>query len=244
MTVNSSVRGPRAAAFLATLAVLAGAGGSARAHDDLVPAIEQAGGGPRGPQPWQVAAGFRTALFRGAGYDPFSTNDAFSQFSATATWSFPMGGAFSTAVGAGWDAGSSNAQARGADTSLSLSRLGGVAEERFAPRPWAYAFARLSPGWLRGSATLTDPAIPAPLRTSFSTFGVDASLGAAARVSSRASRVGFWLLADAGYSWAPDQHLALAPALPASDADKAGVTTLADLSPRGVFFRGAIALAF
>ena len=25
----------------------------------------------------------------------------------------------------------------------------------FAPRPWAYAFARVSPGWLRGTASLS-----------------------------------------------------------------------------------------
>src|SRR5437773_2483503 len=101
-----------------------------------------------------------------------------------------------------------------------------------------------APGWLRGTASLTDPTIPAPLRTTFSTFGGDASLGAAGRLSPRSSRVGVWLVGDAGYGWAPSQHLALAPALPASDRDKAGVTTLADLAPRGVFFRLALALAF
>jgi hypothetical protein len=240
MTINDTVR----AAILAA-ALVAARGGVAFAHDDLAPAIEQVGGaGARGPQPWQIAAGVRAALFRGAGYDPFSTNDAFAQFSATATRAFHTGPSLSTAVGGIWEAGSAAAQARGADTSLSLSRLGLVLEERFAPRPWAYAFARVSPGWLRGTASLTDPTIPAPLRTTFSTFGVDASLGAAARLSPRSTRVGFWLVGDAGYGWAPAQHLALAPALPASDRDKAGVTTLADLAPRGVFFRFAIALAF
>jgi hypothetical protein len=240
MTVNDTVR---AALLAATL--VAARGGVAQAHDDLPPAIEQAGGGgARGAHPWQLAAGVRSSLFRGAGYDPFSTNDVFAQFSATATRAFHTGPSLSTAVGASWDAGSAEAQARGADTSLSLSRLGLVLEERFAPRPWAYAFARVNPGWLRGTASLTDPTITAPLRTTFSTFGVDASLGAAARLSPRSSRVDFWLVGDAGYGWAPAQHLALSPALPATDRDKAGVTTLADLAPRGVFFRFALALAF
>jgi len=144
----------------------------------------------------------------------------------------------------GWESGSGDAQARGADTNLSLTRLALALEERFALRPRAYAFARVSPGWLRGTASLDDQAVAAPLRTTFSTFSFDASAGAAARLTPRASRVACWLVGDAGYGWAPDQHLALAPALPAADHDKAGATTLADLAPRGVFFRFALALAF
>ena len=134
--------------------------------------------------------------------------------------------------------------ARGAESSLSLRTLSAVVEERLAPRPWLYAFARVSPGWLHGTATLTDLAIAAPMRTTFSTVNVDASLGAAVRVTPPATRVGLWFMGDAGYGWAPDQHLALAPALPASDRDKAGVTTLADLAPRGAFYRLAAALTF
>jgi hypothetical protein len=240
MTTNSLTR-----VLLLATAFVASLGGPASAHDDLGPAIEQVGGGgSRGPQAWQVSAGVRSALFRGAGYDPFSTNDVFAQFSATATRSFRTGGGGETAVGALWESGSTQALARGSDTSLSLSRLAVVLEERFAPRPWVYGFARVSPGWMRGSASLTDSTITAPLRMTFSTFGVDASAGAAARLSPRAPRVGFWLVVDAGYGWAPAQHLALAPALPASDRDKAGVTTLTDFAPRGVFYRLAVALTF
>jgi len=237
--------GSRARAAMLALAVVATRDGVARAKEAAVPAIEQtSGAGERARQPWQVSAGVRSALFRGAGYDPFSTDDAFTQFAATATWAVGTGGSLATALGVAWESGSSQAQARGAATDLSLSRLGLVLEERFAPRPWAYAFARVSPGWLRGTASLTDLAVAAPLRTTFSSFSVDASLGAAARLSPRASRVGFWLVGDAGYGWTPDQHLALAPALSAADRDKAGVTTLADLAPRGVFLRFALALAF
>ena len=240
MTISNGAR-----AALVALATVATGGGVARAADEPAPAIEQGSGGAApGRQAWQVSAGVRSALFRGRGYDPFSTNDAFTQFSATATWAVATSASLATAVGVGWESGSADAQARGADTNLTLTRLGLVLEERFAPRPWAMAFARVSPGWLRGTASLDDPAVAAPLRTKFSSFSFDASLGAAARLSPRASRVAFWLVGDAGYGWAPDQHLALAPAVPAADHDKAGVTTLADLAPRGVFLRFAVALTF
>jgi hypothetical protein len=243
MTVSRRTRLAILAAAL--MAVPLGAR-TARARDDLDPAIETLGGARRERpfQPWQVSAGVRSALFHSAGFDPFSSNDAFTQFSATATWAFRSTPRLATAVGASIDAGSADGQARGASTSLALTRVALVVEQRFAPRPWAYAFLRIAPGWLRGTATLDDPSLTAPLETTFSTFGVDGSLGAGGRVTPRGSRVGFWIVGDAGYGWAPAQHLVLSPALPASDRDKAGTTSLADFAPRGAFFRLGLALGF
>jgi hypothetical protein len=233
------------AAALAAGVVALGSGG-AQAHDDLAPAIEQAGGAAptRAPGPWQVSVDVRSALFRSAGYDPFSTNDVFVQTGITGTWALRTSAAFATAVGATWEAGSADAQARGATTSLSLRRLGAVLEERFAPRPWLYAFARVSPTWLHGAATLHDLSIAAPLSTTFDTLAVDGSAGAAVRLTPHTNRAALWAVADAGYGWAPTQALALAPALPAPDGNKAGVTTLADFAPRGVFYRLALAVTF
>jgi hypothetical protein len=237
-------KGLRSAALVAAL--VASGGGAAQAHDDLPPAIEAAGAPApaRAPGPWQVSLGLRSALFRSAGYDPFKTDDVFVQGGATATWALPTGRALSTAVGAIWETGSEGATARGADTSLSLRRLGGLVEERFAPRPWLYAFARLSPTWLHGEATLHDLSIPAPLGTTFDSLAVDGSVGAAARLTPRGSRVSFLAIVDAGYGWAPTQHLALVPELPASDRNKAGMTTLDDLAPRGVFYRLSVGVGF
>jgi hypothetical protein len=261
MTINDRVRVGIAGAVLVAL-VVAG-GGAARAQYEYAyppppplpvappiviptapPTIVQPAPAPPRAEPWQIAAGFRTALLRSAGYDPFATDDSFTQFSVTATRAFRTGPTFATAVGVAWDTGGASAQARGSDTNLSLTRLGGLVEERWAPRPWVYAFARVSPAWLHGTAKVTDPTIAAPLRTTFSTFSLDASLGGALRVGPRSGSVGLWLLFDSGYGWAPDQRIALAPALPDQDSNKAGVTTFADLAPRGVFFRGAVALAF
>jgi hypothetical protein len=238
MTISNWLR----AAGLA--AALVASGRAAEAHDDLPPAIETLGAPPaRKPLGFQVSVDVRTAFFRGAGYDPFSSDDVFVQRGVAATWALPTSPVLATAVGASWDYGSEGASARGAETNLTLSRLSAVVEERFSPRPWVYAFARLAPGWLHGTATLDDASIAAPLRTTFSTFSFDASLGGAARLT-RSTRVSLWVIGDAGYGWAPDQRLTLAPGLPGADANKAGVTTLADLAPRGGFFRLALAIGF
>jgi hypothetical protein len=125
-----------------------------------------------------------------------------------------------------------------------LSRLGVVLEEQFAPRPWAYAFVRVAPAWLRGKASIDDPSIASPLETTFSTISVDGSLGAAGRVNPGRGKVGVWIVGEGGYGWARAQPMALSPALPSADRDKAGVTTLADLAPSGVFFRFALALSY
>jgi hypothetical protein len=232
---------------LAAVALVLAAGGVAKAHDDLGPAIEQLAGAPpavAGPGRWRVTIGGRSSLYRSAGYDAFSSDDAFGQFSATATGTVLAGPRFSTAVGVLWEDGSSSSTARGADSSLSLSRLGVVLEERFAPRPWAYAFVRVAPAWLRGKASIDDTAIAAPLETTFSTISVDGSLGVAGRLNPGRGKVGVWIVGDGGYGWARAQPIVLSPALSSADRDKAGVTTLADLAPDGVFFRFALALSY
>jgi hypothetical protein len=202
------------------------------------------GARPPGPGLWQVSLGTRASLLRSGGYDPFSTNDVLSQFSAMALRAFVTGPGLATAAGLLWEAGNAQAFARGADARLSLSRVAVVVEERFAPRPWVYALVRVAPAWLRGSASLDDPASPASLQTSFSTFGLDAAAGLAGRLNPRAQLLGLWLMADAGYGWAQAQKMTLAPALPAADRQKAGVTELGDLAPRGAFLRFAVALEY
>jgi hypothetical protein len=198
----------------------------------------------RPPGAWFVSVGPRISLIRGAGYDPFSTNDVLAQFSATGLHSFASSSRLSTAVGLQWDAGSAQADARGANASLSLSRVAAVVEERFVPRPWLYAFGRLAPGWLFASASLDDASTVARLESSYSSFCLDASGGLAGRLNPGPQPVGVWFLAESGYGWAPAHSLGLAPALPAADKDKAGVTPLADLAPRGAFFRFSIAMDF
>jgi hypothetical protein len=232
------------AAALALMFTLGGAG-AARAADDLPPAIEGTGPRlPRGTGAWQVSAGVRASLVRGAGFDPFSTNDVLSQISLTATRAFSTGPRLASVVGLLFEDGDAASVARGDSTRLTLVRVGLLLEERFAPRPWGYAFVRVAPAWLKGSAALGESASPAPLETSFSTFGVDASAGIAGRLNPRSHVVGLWLVADAGYGWVPAQHMSFSPALPAADRDKAGVTTFDDLKPSGVLFRSSFAVTY
>ena len=242
MTTRTNLR-----AALLGAALVAATGGRARAHDELAPAIEQVGepaAAARGPGLWRVSIGGRSSLFRSAGYDAFSTNDAFGQFSATATRTVLTGPRFSTAAGVLWEDGTATSTARGSESSLSVMRLGLVLEERFAPRPWAYVLVRVAPAWLRGKASIDDLSIAAPLETSFSSYGVDASVGVAGRLNPGRGKVGVWVMGDGGYGWAQAQSMALTPALPSTDRDKAGVTTLADLAPRGLFLRFALALSY
>jgi hypothetical protein len=225
--------------------VVAGAAGPAAAADELPAAIEQVGVGPaRGPELFEIALGVRSSLFRGAGYDPFSTSDAFTQTSLRASWAVLGRGRFATAVGPLFEWGGANADARGTQARLSLTRLGAALEERFSPHPRARVFVRVAPAWLSGDATLLDPSLPVGLRTSLSTFSLDASAGASGRVSAPSSPVGFWVTGESGYGWAATQAMTFAPELASADHDKAGRTTLADFAPRGLFFRFAVAVTY
>ena len=237
-------RGGVVLALAVALAVSA-PGSAARAADDLPPAIDTVGArGARGPGLWQVSAGWRESLVRSAGYDPFSNDDVLTQFALTATRAFRTGRRFATAAGALWENGDTTASARGENAHLTVNRLGGLLEERFAPRPGAYAFVRVAPAWLHASAALADPASPASLETSFSTFGIDASGGVAGRLNPGTQLLGVWVVAEAGYGWAAAEPMALAPALPEADRNKAGVTRLDDLALRGALFRFAVALSY
>src|SRR5262249_23320081 len=100
-----------------------------------------------------------------------------------------------------------------------------------------YLLLRLVPAAQSSSASLRDPSAPAPLRAELSSYSVDASAGAAVRLTPEASRVGFWILGDGGYGWAPRPDLGLRPALADSDHNKAGATSLGSIDTRGLFMR-------
>ena len=110
MTTSSLAR----VAALAAAFTAAGVG-VAHAQDERVPAIEQVGGAAPRPQPWQLSLGVRSALFRSAGYDPFSTDDVFAQGALTATRAFRTGARLAMAAGVLWESGSQDATARGAN---------------------------------------------------------------------------------------------------------------------------------
>jgi hypothetical protein len=201
---------------------------------------------PLRPPIWEITAGVRTVFIKDPGFDPFSSNDGFVQFSLSGTRAIVRNDRLAFVAGIGLDVGSSSATARNAPSSLSLTRLSALAEGRYQPWQRFYLFARLAPGLLHGTATIDDGASPAgsELTASFDTFSLDAGAGAAFCLSPvGAAHIGVWLVADGGYGWAPTEHLLLAPTLGA-DQNKAGTLDLGTLAPRGGFFRIALALGF
>lgn len=215
---------------------------SARAQTTIEEAGRQA---VRAPV-WEVTAGVRTTYIKGAGYDPFSTNDALVQFSATGMRTVIRRDHLAFVAGVGLDVGGSSADARGAPAGLTLTRVSALAEGRFEPAWRFYLFARLAPGLLHGTARIDDPSSPAAsgLTDDFDAFSLDAAAGGAFCFGDLGqAHVGAWLVADGGYGWTPDQHLVLAPPL-GSDQSKAGTLDLGTLAPRGGFFRIALALSY
>lgn len=201
-----------------------------------------ASGAPR----WMLAAGVRTLYIKGAGYDPFSSDDAFVQFSLAGTGALVRRDELSLAGGLGLDVGATSAHARGSATDLHMTRVSALVEARYQPASRLYFFARLAPGLLHGSAEIGDASSPAgaKMQATFDAFSLDVGAGAALRLGTLARRqIGAWLIADGGYAWAPSQSLVLSPSL-GSDSDKAGSLDLGTLAPRGGFFRIALALSY
>ena len=197
---------------------------------------------------WQLAAGARNALIRSGGFDPFSGNDHLSQFSMSLlrALSTPSAAGLGFAVGLGFDVGAASAFARSANADLTLSRFLLIAEGRYHFFPRLYAFGRLAPGLSHGTAALREASAPgyAPLVDGFTTLAVDASAGAAFCVSGMQSRVGAWLLADAGYGWTPQHHLRLSPDLAERDRDNVAPLDLGNFAARGILIRVAFALSY
>lgn len=231
---------PRAYALLAVL--VAGPATPATAQVLQAEATPPVGRDPI----WEASAGVRTLYIKSAGYDPYSSNDAFVQFSVNASRAVVRTGPWTLAAGLALDVGGAGDSARGDKTSLSLTRVSALIEGRFQTLSRAYLFGRLQPGYLHASASLNDASSPTGpnLSAAFNAFAVDASAGGALRLADLGmARVGAWLMAEGGYAWAPAERLVLAPQLGA-DQSKAGGVDLGSLAVRGGFFRIALALSY
>ena len=231
----------------ALLAALALSLASALSANARAQTIEESAPPALRPPTWEVSAGVRTMYIKSAGFDPFSTNDGFVQFSLSGLGVIARSGRLSLAVGVGLDVGSSSATARNAPSSLSLTHPSALAEGRFQPWSRLYLFARLAPGLVHGTATIDDASSPSSsgLTTDFDAFSLDAGAGGAFCLGAVGTvRVGVWLLADGGYGWVAAQDLVLAPTLSAADQSKSGTLDLGTLAPRGGFFRISMALSY
>jgi hypothetical protein len=199
-----------------------------------------------GPRLWEATIGVRTVFIKGAAFDPFSSGDAFAQFSLSGARVVVRSGRLALVGGAILDLGTSDSTARGAPSELSLTRISALVEGRYQPWSRLYGFVRVAPGLLHGSASMTDASSPAgdSLGTTFNAFSVDASAGAAFRIGAIGSTgLAAWLTGEGGYGWAPSERLLLTPDL-GSNQSKAGALDLGSLTPGGGFFRIAFALAY
>jgi hypothetical protein len=191
-------------------------------------------------------AGVRTTLVRSDGYDPFSTNDALTQFSVSMERVVVRRDAFVFAAGIVTDYGLASAHARRAESELQAWRLGALAEGRYQRWQGGYGFVRFAPAALGMTARLTDSSTPGGgrLEDNFWLASGDLSGGAAVRVTPAPTPLAVWLRAEGGYSWAASHHLMLAPEAAPQDQAKLAPVDLGTISPRGAFFRFSIALAY
>ncbi len=197
--------------------------------------------------PWEAHLGYRGTFVDNRGFDPFSRNDYFPQFSLGASRVLAWRGRFALAAGASWDYGETEATARGAPTGLTTDRFTVPLTMRYALLRSVQLFATVAPGVTWASAHVDESSAPATLvKTSWLPSG-DASAGA--RWAFATTRVGrfpvvFWLTAEGGYAWTAPMQLSLSPDLPSNDPRQTATTDLGSLAMNGGFGRVAFAVAF
>lgn len=224
----------RTLVFAAVAVTASALSGQALAQESVEGARHHAG-------PWQLEAGYRGAIVRDAGYDPFSTNDWLAQLTLSGSRVVLRRGRFSFVAGAAWDYGRSTATARGADSGLTVHRLTVPLSVRYAPVRWLYVFGTIAPGAAYESARIGDSSSQAPLVTDGWVPAFDASAGASWSFADTRP-LSWWLTAEVGYGLAAPLSLALSP--DGSDPQRTAVTNLGSLAMNGSFGRLAVAVAF
>jgi len=215
--------------------------------------VEEAPRPPRRPRvdSWQAMIGLRAALIRSTGFDPFSNQDGVAAVALSFSRVLLRQDRLALALGLDFNYGGSSTNARGAPSSLGLTRGSLLIEGRYAFAPRLYGFLRATPGVLYLSASIQDPTAPSqqiggttPLTDSATVPAVDGSVGAAVGLAPRTSPVGAWILAQGGYGWAASHDLVLAPQLGGPDQSKIAPVALGSLSASGPFLVVSFALSF
>ena len=229
-------------ALLSIVLALTAAAPRALAQD--TPGETTAGQVDRRETMWRVEMGYRGSFVTNAGYNPFSTQDYFSQFSLGGSRTLINRGRFSFAPGLVWEYGSSNATARGDAASLSMHRLAVPLEGRMHFGGWGYAFLRAAPGVATQRAEIDDSFSTALTKTRW-LFSADVSAGYAwllwPRAQPGATRL--WLQSDVGYGWVAAERLTLGPD-PSNSSQRVTAVDLGTLAMQGAFFRIAVAASF
>jgi hypothetical protein len=197
--------------------------------------------------PWEAHMGYRGTFVDSPGFNPFSQNDYFPQFTLGASRVLAWRGRFALAAGLSWDYGESDSTARGASTGLTVDRFTVPLTMRYAVWRWLHVFVTIAPGVTYASANVDESSAPASLvKTSWLPSG-DASAGA--RWAFATTHVGafpvvFWLSAEGGYAWTAPMQLTMSPDLPSTDPRQTAPTNLGSLAMNGGFGRLAVSVSF
>lgn len=198
---------------------------------------------------WSIDTGARTTFVKDAGYDPYSRNDALTQFSIGMARTTIVRGNFSFAPGFRWDVGSSASTARGAETNLLAHRITVPLEARLHAEPWLYVFGRFAPGAIYQRSRVQDAALSEAMTDSGWVPAADVSIGASIMFASFASSETshaprFWLTPEVGYAWAGRASAALSPKTEADDPRAFGTLSMTGVAVRGVFLRVNVTTTF
>jgi len=196
----------------------------------------------------RLEVGYRGVFVTNPGFGPFSKQDYFSGAALVLSRTLVALSRSSFAIGLGWDYGSSQATARGDDTSLSVHRVMVPLDGRVHFGPFGYAFVRIAPGVAYERIELDDPSAPFPLVKARWLFSTDASVGYAIPVvplpARSASGPRVWIQGDAGYSWVADQRLTFHPQSGGSADSADGIDLRMSLGLRGAFVRAVAAFSY
>jgi hypothetical protein len=209
----------------------------------------------RPPLRLEVDFGFRSSVVRSAGFEAFSNDKALTQGVLSA--GYRLGSLMSGfTVGFEWNDGGKVAQVRGSTSSIGVNRLAASLQCRVFLWRRLLAFGRLAPGAVRVNTTLEEPSVaPSAAQDVSPTLSqtkwlpaLDASAGLGLRFGDlrgvSTPVFGLWLLAEAGYSYAPSYDLVLASSSrPLPNRTDAPVR-LGNFSPSAIFMRFAVALTF
>ncbi len=198
---------------------------------------------------WSIDTGVRNMWVKDSSYDPYSTNDAFTQWSLGMARTTYMRGAFSFAPGFRWDFGSSSASARGASTNVLAHRLTIPLELRMHVERWFYVFGRAAPGAIWQRARIEDASLGEPLVDSRWVPAGDLSVGASLLAINTDSDASihiprFWITPEVGYAWAARGSRALSPKVDENDPRQFGTLSMNGVALRGVFLRVNITSTF
>lgn len=198
---------------------------------------------------WSIDAGVRGTFIKDAAYDPYSRDDALSQFSIGMARTTIIRGNLSFAPGFRWDVGSSSATARGAETNLLAHRLTVPLEARLHADTWLYVFGRFAPGAMYQRSRVQDAALAEAMTDSGWVPAADVSAGVsmlfASFTSSKTSHAPrFWITPEVGYAWAGRASAALSPKTEADDPRAFGTLSMAGVAVRGAFLRINVTTTF